>query len=394
MKNAKVISIINQKGGVGKTTTAVNYGIGLARRGKKVLLIDADSQGSLTVSLGEQDLTNLDLTLASLMYGVIMNRPLDPHSAILHHREGVDFIPSNFELSGVSTALTSLSNREFILKSIVDSLRGEYDYILIDCLPSLGLVAINSLVAADGVIIPCHPAYLSTKGLNILLRTIAKTRRSLNPQLIIDGILLTCVDIHKAVHLTDEDQHAAVQDCGAVIVDVGAKRNAEIGDVARNLELLLGAIDAVRNVGNAGAGRHGEGPDLRAITQETNRVDAGSEEQNTAVHDEDLKQQPQPEGADQTGHAGQERGAVFTEGICHQEQHADGSQLDDVADVNIDPVIHALQRMNDGFLSRFVLHAQNRDARKNGDRDDLQHVGVREGLHDAAGKQTGKDGCR
>ena len=87
MKNAKVISIINQKGGVGKTTTAVNYGIGLARRGKKVLLIDADSQGSLTVSLGEQDLTNLDLTLASLMYGVIMNRPLDPHSAILHHRE-------------------------------------------------------------------------------------------------------------------------------------------------------------------------------------------------------------------------------------------------------------------------------------------------------------------
>ena len=196
MKNAKVISIINQKGGVGKTTTAVNYGIGLARRGKKVLLIDADSQGSLTVSLGEQDLTNLDLTLASLMYGVIMNRPLDPHSAILHHREGVDFIPSNFELSGVSTALTSLSNREFILKSIVDSLRGEYDYILIDCLPSLGLVAINSLVAADGVIIPCHPAYLSTKGLNILLRTIAKTRRSLNPQLVIEGILLTCVDVH------------------------------------------------------------------------------------------------------------------------------------------------------------------------------------------------------
>ena len=114
MKNAKVISIINQKGGVGKTTTAVNYGIGLARRGKKVLLIDADSQGSLTVSLGEQDLTNLDLTLASLMYGVIMNRPLDPHSAILHHREGVDFIPSNFELSGVSTALTSQLIQYFI----------------------------------------------------------------------------------------------------------------------------------------------------------------------------------------------------------------------------------------------------------------------------------------
>ncbi|MBQ6331330.1 MAG: ParA family protein [Clostridia bacterium] len=196
MKSAKIISIINQKGGVGKTTTAVNYGIGLARKGKKVLLVDADSQGSLTVSLGEHDLTALDITLASLMYGIVMNRPIDPHLAILHHREGVDFIPSNYELSGVSTALTSLSNREFILKTILDSLREEYDYILIDCLPSLGLLAINALVAADSVIIPCQPAYLPTKGLNILLRTIAKIRRALNPELQIDGILLTCADVH------------------------------------------------------------------------------------------------------------------------------------------------------------------------------------------------------
>ena len=193
---AKVIALINQKGGVSKTTTALNCGIGLARRGKKVLLIDADSQGSLTVSLGEQDLNALDTTLASLMYGEIMNRPLDAHAAILHNREGVDFIPANYELSGVSTALTSLSNREFIMKAVVDTLRDEYDYILIDCLPSLGLLALNALVATDSVIIPCHPAYLSTKGLNVLLRTIGKTRRSLNPMLQIDGILLTCVDVH------------------------------------------------------------------------------------------------------------------------------------------------------------------------------------------------------
>ena len=196
MKQAKIISIINQKGGVGKTTTALNLGIGLARRNKTVLLVDADSQGSLTVSLGEHDLNCLDLTLACLMYGVIMNRPIDPHKAIIHNREGVDFIPANQELSGVSTALTPLANREFVLKTILDSLRGEYDYILIDCLPSLGMVALNSLVAADSVIIPCHPTYLSTKGLNVLLRTIAKTKRVLNPSLNIDGILLTCADIH------------------------------------------------------------------------------------------------------------------------------------------------------------------------------------------------------
>lgn len=196
MKHEKIISVINQKGGVGKTTTVLNFGIGLAHRGYKVLLVDADSQGSLTVSLGKHDLDHLDLTLASLMYGVVMNRPIDPHDAILHNREGVDFIPSNHELSGVSTALTSLPNREFILKSILDSVRSEYDYILIDCLPSLGLVALNSLVAADSVIIPCQPAYLSTKGLNILLRTISKTSRVLNPMLTIDGILLTCADVH------------------------------------------------------------------------------------------------------------------------------------------------------------------------------------------------------
>ena len=191
---AKVIAVMNQKGGVGKTTTVVNLGIGLARREKKVLLIDADSQGSLSVCLGEHDLTRLDYTLASLMYGVIMNRPIDPHAAILHSKEDVDYIPSNFELSGVDTALTGLANREFILKTVVDALRSEYDYILIDCLPSLGLLAINTLVAADSVIIPCHPAYLSTKGLNLLLRTITKTNRTINPNLVVDGILLNCVD--------------------------------------------------------------------------------------------------------------------------------------------------------------------------------------------------------
>ena len=172
---SKVIAVINQKGGVGKTTTVMNLGIGLARRGKSVLLIDADSQGSLTVSLGEKDLDGLQVTLASVMYGIMMNRPYAPERAIIHHKEEVDFVPCNMELSGVETALAALSNREFILKSFVDSVRDRYDYILIDCLPSLGFVTVNSLVAADSVIIPCHPAYLSTKGLALLLRCLSIT---------------------------------------------------------------------------------------------------------------------------------------------------------------------------------------------------------------------------
>lgn len=192
MKNAKIISIINQKGGVGKTTTVLNLGIGLAHRGKKVLLIDADSQGSLTVSLGVNDLDNLPVSLAAIMYGNMMGRSRDPRIGIIHSREGVDFIPSNNDLFGVEVALNGAVNREYVLKGIVDALKDEYDYILIDCLPSLGLMVINALVAADSVIIPSHPAFLSTRGLSQLFRTINKVKRTINQHLMIDGILITC----------------------------------------------------------------------------------------------------------------------------------------------------------------------------------------------------------
>lgn len=135
MKNAKIIAVMNQKGGVGKTTTVLNLGIRLARRGKKVLLIDADSQGSLTVSLGMNDLDNLPVSLAAIMYGNMMGQTRDPHIGIIRSREGVDFIPSNNDLFGVEVALNGAVNREYVLKGIVDVLKGEYDYILIDCLP-------------------------------------------------------------------------------------------------------------------------------------------------------------------------------------------------------------------------------------------------------------------
>lgn len=191
---ATVISIANQKGGVGKTTTCVNIGIGLARHGKKVLLIDADAQGSLTVSLGYHQPDNLPITLATIMGKILSDAAISPQDGILRHAEGVDLLPSNIELSGMDMSLVSAMSRETVLRQYIDIVKPLYDYILVDCMPSLGMMTVNALAAADSVLIPVQAQYLSVKGMEQLLQTIVKVRRQINPGLSIGGILLTMVD--------------------------------------------------------------------------------------------------------------------------------------------------------------------------------------------------------
>ena len=199
MPKCKVIAVTNQKGGVGKTTTTENVAIGLARNGCNVLIVDFDPQGDLTSCLGWKNNDSLEHSVSSMLDDYINDNDINYESLILHHEEHVDLIPANIELADFEMRLVSVINREQTLSNCIEPLRNQYDYIFIDCPPSLGMLTVNALSAADEVLIPVQAQFLPAKGMTQLLQTVSKVQRKINTNLKVAGIVMTLVDMNTTV---------------------------------------------------------------------------------------------------------------------------------------------------------------------------------------------------
>lgn len=211
----KIIAVANQKGGVGKTTTTFSLGVALAKTGKKVLLVDCDSQADLTSYMGWLVHDEIPITLSELMKEAMMNREIKIKESILKHKENVDLIPSSLDLSLLEMSLISTISREHVLKRCLSEIKEDYDFILLDCAPSLGVITLNALTAADSVIIPVQTQYLSIKGMAQLLTTVKDVQKFLNPNLKVEGILFTLVD--KRTNLSKDMHKFLIRKFGSVI---------------------------------------------------------------------------------------------------------------------------------------------------------------------------------